>query len=103
MGGTGVMVAVLMAVELHLPACRSLKDKRGVLSSMQARLRRDLGVSVAEVYYQDLWQRSLLEVAIAASSEIGGRKVAQNVERLVARDPRVEMVGVDLSVAEVER
>ena len=97
------MVAVLMAVELHLPMCRSLKDKRGVLKSVQARLRNDLHVSVAEVDHQDLWQRSVLEVAIAASSETGGRKVAQNVERIVVRDPRIELIAVDVSVAGVPR
>ena len=97
------MVAVLMALELHLPMAQSLKDKRGVLKSVQARLRNDLHVSVAEVDHQDLWQRAMLEVAIAASSEVGGRKVAQNVERVVVRDPRIELIAVDVSVAGVPR
>ena len=45
----------------------------------------------------------VLEVAIAASSETGGRKVAQNVERIVVRDPRIELIAVDVSVAGIPR
>ena len=49
---------------LHLEGCESLKDKRSVLQSLKADLRRRLNVSVGEVGAQDLWQRA--EVACAA-------------------------------------
>ncbi len=92
------MVGVLVVVEVHVPVASSLKEKRGVVRSVVAALRNTLNVSVAEVGYQDLWQRCELGVAIAAGSEVGGRKVAQQVERIVAREPRVEIVGVRVTV-----
>lgn len=56
-----------MAIELHFPANASLKDKRMFLRSIRSHLGRDHCASVAEVGYQDLWQRSALVVAVAAS------------------------------------
>lgn len=97
------MFAVVMTVEMHLPACSSLKAKRAVVKSVMARLRNDLRVSVAEVDHQDLWQRCTLGVAIAAGSEGGARKVAQQVEQLVSRELRVEIIGVTVDVIVPER
>ena len=96
------MLAALVVVELHLPASSSLKAKRGPVRSLMAALRRDLGVSVAEIGHQDLWQRARLGVAIAASSETGARKVARQVEELCWRDPRTEVLGISVEVVETE-
>lgn len=96
------MIAILVELDLHVPASTSLKDKRTVVKHLQARLRRDLGCSVAEIGHQDLWQRSLLGVAIAAGTEVGGRKVAQQVEAIVQREPRVEIIDVHTTTVESE-
>lgn len=97
------MFAAVMTVELHVPASGSLKVKRGVVKSIAAKLRNELKVSVAEVDHQDLWQRATLGIAIAAGSEIGARKVAQQVEKLVSRELRAEIIGVTLDVVVPER
>ena len=62
------MVVALLSIECHLPAARSLKDKRMVLQSVMGRLRR-LNVSVAEVEHQDLWQRAGIAVVTVAANE----------------------------------
>lgn len=97
------MVGALVEIDLHVPASSSLKEKRGVVKALIARLRRDLNVSVAEIDHQDLWQRTTLGVAIAAGSEIGARKIAQQVERLVSREHRVDILAVDVDVVALER
>lgn len=96
------MIAALVVLELHLPAARSLKDKRGPLRSLIAGLRRDLDVSVAETAHQDLWQRARLGVAIAAGSETLARRVAADVEDRCARDPRIDVVGVHIEIVTTE-
>lgn len=92
------MIAALVDVELHIPAANSLKSKRAVVKSLIASLQRDLKVSVSENGHQDLWQRCSLGVAIAAGSEIGARKVAQQVEKIVWREPRVEVVSISVQI-----
>lgn len=54
-------------MELALPAARSLKDKRGVLKSLLARLRRDFNISVAEVGKNDYWQSARVAVACVSN------------------------------------
>lgn len=96
------MIAALVVLDLHLPGCTSLKAKRGPLKSVVSALRRELGVSVAEIGHQDLWQRAVLGVAIAATSETGARKVAQSVEKMVQRDPRIEVVGIHVEIVQTD-
>ena len=96
------MVVALVLLDLHLAQVGSLKGKRAVIRPLIARLRKELSVSVAEVDHQDLWQRCGLGVAIAASSEVGARKVAQDVEKIVNREPRVELLRVHIEVVRPE-
>jgi uncharacterized protein len=95
------VLAVLVQLDLHIPSARSLKDKRGVIRRLQSRLG-DLGVSVAEVDHQDLWQRCGLGVAIACAEEVVGRRVVQDVERLVARAVEVELLSAHVEVVAVQ-
>lgn len=96
------MIAALCEVEVHIPGVSSLKGKRAVVKSLVAALRNGLGVSVAEVDHQDLWQRCTLGVAVAAGSEHGARSVVQNVEKIVYREPRVELIRFDVEVVQPE-
>jgi uncharacterized protein YlxP (DUF503 family) len=75
-----------------------LKEKRGVTRRLVTRLRRELNVSVAEVGGLDAWQRCELGVAVAAGSETGARKVAQQVEKIVLRDHLVEPLAFDVEI-----
>ncbi len=97
------MIAALVTIELHIPGSTSLKAKRAPVKSLMARLRNELNVSVAEIDHHDLWQRATLGVAIAAGSETGARKVAQQVEKLVWRESRVELTAFAIDVAVSER
>lgn len=97
------MVAALIDLDLHVPACTSLKAKRAVVKSLIARLRRELNCSVAEVAHQDLWQRAALGVAVVSGTHSGARRLAQQVERVVSREPRVEIIAVAVDLHGPER
>ena len=99
MSETG-FVAVLV-IDLHFPDASSLKAKRKELASIKAQLHGRLGVSVAEVDHQDLWQRARLLAALTGGSVSGLAAAADKVERwLLARWP--EGVSVQRTVASVE-
>jgi uncharacterized protein len=48
----------VLNLELYLPGCGSLKEKRGRIKPLLVRLRREFNVSAAEMGYQDIWQSS---------------------------------------------
>jgi hypothetical protein len=60
------MIATL-TIELHLPSCASLKEKRRRIKPLIARLHREFNVSVAEVGLQDKWQDAVIGCAMVGN------------------------------------
>ncbi len=81
-----------MILDIHLPGCRSLKEKRSVLRPILERLQRRFGVSVAEVDHQDLWQRAGLGVAVVSGSGAVLAQLLDDVERFVWAQPDIEVI-----------
>lgn len=52
----------LLTIELQIPYARSLKDKRSEIRGLKDRIRSKFNVSLAEVGYQDKWQRAVLAI-----------------------------------------
>ena len=77
------MVVGIVRIELHIPAARSLKDKRQVVRSLKDRIRDRVRASVSEVDHQDLWQRAALGVAVVAPDGGQVREQLDEVRRLV--------------------
>jgi uncharacterized protein len=86
------MLAALCTIDLRLPACQSLKEKRHVIKSLTSGLRSKFNVSVAEVDHQELWQRATLAVSTVAGERYHIRKVMHEVEKFVSRDPAVDII-----------
>ena len=57
----------LLTIELMIPWAQSLKDKRSAVRGLKDRLRSRFNASVAEVAYQDKWQRAVIAVCILNS------------------------------------
>ena len=64
------MVLAYAVFDLHLPGCRSLKEKRMIVRSLKARLRNQFEVSAAEVGAQDLLERAGLAVAAVGPDQV---------------------------------
>ncbi len=61
------MIAVL-TLHLHLPGCTSLKEKRGRLKPLLARLHRQFNVSAAEVDLQDRHQEAVIACGMVGNA-----------------------------------
>lgn len=85
------MFVKLLTVDLLIPGCSSLKEKRFVLSSLKSRLRGRFNVSVAEVDYQDKWQRTVIAVAIVGSDHGSVDGTCAQIRRFIEGDHRVEL------------
>lgn len=73
--------AAALRVELRIPEAHSLKEKRGKLKPAIAELRKQFGISVAEIDHQDLWQRATLGVAIVAAQAGQLQRLVHSIER----------------------
>jgi uncharacterized protein YlxP (DUF503 family) len=87
------MFVGISRLELRIPMSASLKAKRHVVKALTGGLRSKFNVAVAEVEFQDLWQRACLGVTCISESAFHAKKMLIEVERFVARDPRVEVIG----------
>lgn len=61
------MFVGIARIVLHVPAARSLKDKRRVVLSIKERIQTRLRISAAEVGGLDLLQRAVLGVAVVSN------------------------------------
>ncbi|MBF0426017.1 MAG: DUF503 domain-containing protein [Magnetococcales bacterium] len=78
----------ILEIELHLPGVRSLKEKRGIIKSLTARIRQRFQVAIAEVAHQDAWQSAGLGAAAV------GNDAALLQERLRALVRAIEESGL---------
>jgi len=83
------VIVASLRIQILLPGCASLKQKRFVLASIKAKLRNQLNVSVCENDFQDKWQRSELAVATVAMDRKGAEIVARQVIEFLERERRI--------------
>jgi len=80
------MVVGVLKLNLVLPENHSLKGKRGVLKSIQARVGNEFNVAVTECGEQEMWQSAVLGFAAAGTSqpivEASLRKIVEFVDAL---------------------
>ena len=74
----------VITFELRIDGALSLKDKRHYVKSLKDRLRSKFNVAVAEIAYQDLWQRGLVAAVTVSGDQARAEQVLQNVEREAA-------------------
>ena len=61
------MIVGVLTLDIFFPYARSLKDKRRALHGFKERLKARHNVAVAELDYQDKWQRARLGIVTVNS------------------------------------
>lgn len=74
----------VLTLELRIEDSHSLKDKRHVVKGLKERLRNKFNVSVAEIDYQDLWQRAMIAAVTVSADQKHAESVLQSVENEAA-------------------
>jgi len=80
------MAVGLLTLELHLAEAQSLKDKRQVLRRLKDRLRATFNVAVAELDFEDTWQRSVVGVVTLSNEE---QHVEESLQKVLAEADRI--------------
>ncbi len=81
-----------LTVDLRLPACHSLKDKRAVVRTIVEGARHRFSVASAETGHQDSWQRAELGFAVVSGTVAVAEEVMAAVDRFVWSFPEVEVL-----------
>lgn len=82
---------------LGLAGCSSLKEKRGVLKPLLARLHREFNVAVAETDLNDLWQSAIITLAVISNDTVHAETELQHIVRWIEHNrPEVEVQDVQL-------
>lgn len=97
------MHAAAVCFDLHVPESRSLKAKRATIRPIIDGLRARFHVSVAEVDFQDQWQRAVIGVAVIGSSNTQVRDALASVERFVAMAADIELLDVETAWLEPDQ
>ena len=69
----------LLTFHLGIPGCASLKEKRGRLKPLLARLHRQFNVSAAEMGLQDKWQETVIACGMVNSDKMHIQRSLQAV------------------------
>ena len=90
----------ILTIQLHLPGCSSLKEKRSLIKPILARLPREFNVATAEIDFQDVWQDSVIGCVTISSDPTQNQRLLQQVIEFTGRnwpnllmiDQRIEII-----------
>ena len=75
----------VLTLEIHLPGCSSLKEKRSRLRPLLAELHQKFNVSAAEIEHQDAHQSAVLACAVVSNSNKHGNRVLSGIPDWIER------------------
>lgn len=73
------MTVGLLILQIHLPGCSSLKEKRRRLKPLLSRLHREFNISVAEIDHMDVWQNATIACALVSNGHGHTQRSLQKV------------------------
>ncbi len=77
------LCVLLMRVAVHIPMANSLKEKRRVIQGVKERVRRKFNVSVAEVDFLSVWQRSELALTMVGNEPVVVQQTMAKIEEML--------------------
>jgi uncharacterized protein YlxP (DUF503 family) len=77
------MTLGLLTLEIHIPGCASLKEKRSRLKPLLARLHKEFNVSVAEVDRLDIWQDAVIACVLVSNDNGHTQRSLQKIPHWV--------------------
>ena len=83
---------VYAEVEFMIQTAHSLKEKRAVLQRMITRTKQKFNVSVAEIDFQDVWQRTRIAVVTVASAKEAADREMNYALQYLQSNPEWEML-----------
>jgi len=73
------MAVGVLTLELHLPGCASLKEKRRRLKPLLHRLGKEFNIAVAEIGALDAWQKAVVGCVTISNESAPAQRALQHV------------------------
>ncbi len=83
----------ILTIQVRLPGCKSLKEKRSRLKPLLTRLHREFNISVAELSRQDDWDEATIGCALISNENQFTQSSLQNIIHWLNRNwPDISLV-----------
>lgn len=79
-------------IEFLIYESNSLKEKRHVLKSIIERIKVRFNASVAEVDFNDLWNKSMIGIAVVSNNKNLCESTISKIIDFIDNDERVEII-----------
>ncbi len=86
------MIVGTCEIELIIYEANSLKEKRHVIKSIIERIKPRFNASAAEIDYNDLWNRSVIGVAVVSNKKSLCESMLLKIIDFIDNDNRVEII-----------
>ncbi len=86
------MLIGTLIIDLYLPNCNSLKEKRSILKRIKDRIRNAFNVSVSELDDHDVWRRAQLGIACISSDGKDANSTLSRIVNFVEAEGLVEIL-----------
>ncbi len=85
------MIIVYAEIDCLIYYAQSLKEKRSVIKPLLLKIRRDYNVSIAEIDYQSLWQRTKFAIVTVSNEMQHAEKMIQEVLKALEANADLEI------------
>ncbi|HAJ33796.1 MAG TPA: DUF503 domain-containing protein [Candidatus Atribacteria bacterium] len=82
---------------IYLPDCRSLKDKRSIISNLKSQLRKKFNISISEINHKNLWKKSTLGICCISDNRQIIDKTMDSLIKKISSNPKVELINFKVS------
>jgi uncharacterized protein YlxP (DUF503 family) len=91
------MFVGILVIEMLIFSSTSLKDKRIVLKSVKERLKHRFNVAVAEIGFEDKWQRAQLGIATISNQQSHLENSLQQIFQYLDRSDLYEIISYEFN------
>jgi uncharacterized protein YlxP (DUF503 family) len=93
------MYVGILVIEMFIYSSNSLKEKRIVLRSLKDRLKNKFNVAVAEIGFQDKWQRAQLGIVTISNEQSHLEKSLHQIFQYLDRSDSYEIISYEFNYA----
>jgi uncharacterized protein YlxP (DUF503 family) len=91
------MIGVL-TLQIIYPQVLSLKEKRSIIQSLFTKVRKTFNVAIAEIKFQDLWQKSEVGVVTINSSTIHLQRTLDYVVNFISEGADLQIIDYQVEI-----